>query len=154
MNDVCDAIQNRLVKLHLTGIPTTDDPEVKAHLATCSACRIYHDFLNHDHRELEAYAKSLDTYVDRVRQTLHRKIEHVKPDSPSRPTFPWWAAAAAILGVAGLIFLFNGGPGVSPDRPGQDQNAASPPSRPHFNFPQPRPRPSPRLQTVHKNPKT
>ncbi|MCP4453034.1 MAG: redoxin domain-containing protein [Planctomycetes bacterium] len=122
MNDVCDAIQNRLVKLHLTGIPITDDPEVKAHLETCSTCRIYHDFLNHDHRELETYAKSLDTYVDRVRQTLHRKIEHAQPDSPGRSTFPWWATAAAILLVAGLIFLFNGGPGIAPDRPGPDQN--------------------------------
>lgn len=122
MNDGCDAIQNRLVKLHLTGIPITDDPEVKAHLTTCSTCRIYHDFLNHDHRELEVYAKSLDIYVDQVKQRLHRQIERAEPDSPSHASFGWWAVAAAVLGVAGLVFLFNGGPGAAPDRRGPDQN--------------------------------
>ncbi|NQV32264.1 MAG: hypothetical protein HQ515_06190, partial [Phycisphaeraceae bacterium] len=125
MNDVCDAIQNKLVKLHLTGIPITEDPEVKAHLATCSACRIYHDFLNHDHRALEVYAKSLDIYVDQVKQRLHRQIERAEPGSPSRATFPWWAVAAAILLVAGLIFLFNGGPVGPSVRPGPGQNTTN-----------------------------
>jgi len=125
MNEVCDAIQNRLVKLHLTRIPITDDPEVKAHLAVCSTCRIYNDFLNHDHQELEAYAESLDTYVDNVKQKLNRRIKHTKPDSPRQTSFLRWTVAAAILLVAGLIFLFNGGPSTSSNQSGPDQNTAN-----------------------------
>ena len=118
MNDSCDAIQNRLVKLHLTGIPVKDDPEVEAHLATCSACRIYHDFLNHDHQELETYAESLDTYVDDFKQRLNRRINQGKPDSPRPTTFPWRAVAAAVVLVAGLLLWWNSGPRASSDAPG------------------------------------
>jgi hypothetical protein len=123
MNDSCDAIQDRLVKLHLTGIPITDDPDVRAHLENCSTCRIYHDFLDHDHRALEVYARSLDTYVDEVKQRLHRQIEHTGPDSPNRITSPWWAVAAIIPLVAGLILLLHSGPSASEDRPGPDPGA-------------------------------
>lgn len=121
MNDSCDAIQDRLVKLHLTGIPITDDPEVKAHLENCSPCRIYNDFLDHDHRALEVYAKSLDTYVDQVKQRLHRQIEHTKPGHSSRIIFSWWAAAGAILLIVGWVFFWHGGPTDPLDRPGSDQ---------------------------------
>ncbi|MCG8698966.1 MAG: hypothetical protein MI922_13005, partial [Bacteroidales bacterium] len=105
MSDRCDDIQKKLVKLHLTRLPVTDDPEVQAHLANCPTCRIYRDHLDHDHQELEGYAESLDSYVDNVKEKLHRHIEEDHPEEKRTTPFPWWAVAA-IIPLAAVCFLF------------------------------------------------
>ena len=79
MSDQCDRIQRRLVKLHLTKLPVSGDPEVGAHLAACPTCRVYRDHLNFEHKELEDFAESLDSYVDDVQDKLHRHIQENHP---------------------------------------------------------------------------
>ncbi len=134
MNNLCDTIQNKLVKLHLTNVPIKDDPEVKAHLEACSTCRIYHDFLNHDHQTSEICAESLEIYVDQVKHKLHRHIKHTKPDGSSRTIIAAWVAAVSIPLIVGFLFLLDLSPQTSPNRPGPNQGPesikSSPPQTP------------------------
>jgi peroxiredoxin len=123
MNNLCDTIQNKLVKLHLTGMPIKDDPEVKAHLEACSTCRIYYDFLNHDHQTSEICAESLEIYVDQVKHKLHHHIKLTKPGSRRQSTFLGWAAAVFIPLTIGLLFLFNNNSKTASNRPGPDQGS-------------------------------
>lgn len=93
MGDMCDSIRRRMVKLHLGKKPGVDDPGVQAHLASCPTCRLYQEHLDHDNRELEGYAESLDSYVHDVSEKLHRHVVPTPPQGMKQRRFSRWAWA-------------------------------------------------------------
>jgi hypothetical protein len=109
MGDMCDSIRRRLVKLHLGKKPMVDDPEVQAHLATCPTCRLYQDHLDHDNRELEGYAESLDSYVHDVSEKLHRHSVSTPPTGAKRRTHSTWAVVLFIGCAIALVLVFTRG---------------------------------------------
>ncbi|MFC1765624.1 carboxypeptidase regulatory-like domain-containing protein [Planctomycetota bacterium] len=106
MDELCDTIQKRLVKLHLTNHAIQDDPEVQAHLETCANCRIYLDYLVHDHDTAEDHAESLDSYAAYVKTKLHHHHdEEITPSAPKPHCLPGWLCGLGVLLVIVLILI-------------------------------------------------
>jgi hypothetical protein len=115
MDAFCDSIQKRLVKLHLGKKAIAEDTEVQAHLETCPACRRYRDHLDHDNREMEGVAESLDSYVHDVSEKLHRRA--ASPEREEISTRTWLSATVAFAVLLILVLAFTMfGPGAAADR--------------------------------------
>jgi hypothetical protein len=124
MDGLCDSIQKRLVKLHLSKKTIIDDPEVQAHLEVCAACRLYRDHLDRENRELEGYAESLDSYVNDVHEKLHHRIVSEPPSGSHRKTHLWWVILLLVPLAVAFCVVMNREPRSPSPRAGADTRSS------------------------------
>jgi len=123
MDSLCDSIQKRLVKLHLSKKTIMDDPEVQAHLETCPACCLYRDHLDRENRELEGYAESLDSYVNDVHEKLHHRIVSESSSGSNRKSHLWWVILLLVPLAVAFCMVYNREPPSSSPRAGANKRS-------------------------------